>query len=576
MLGALFGNIAESRFLLERSEDLSQAGALFDPPAHLTDSGRLFIEFSQLLLDYHSEPDILRSELTAKGYPMLSLTEYGLIGSLAETEDVLERLIEVMAPTEKEVALALAKAVFWAKQGETKETILQRIEQDFFPVFTLEAQVETPQVRALVAFLGSKDSETALWRAIEFSAPGEELASAVGVMARAYYGLNDETERMIRRLVNPKGRKVISLWKSRFPAVDPAAYRLLTKYQHRLENDRELSHFVQEFYYYAMHQAAVDLSRYQELLEAAGLEWTQKTLFEAEADSLADTTVLALIIGALRADYFSPGILEDLVADGAIDRWLKRLAELGSSDKELPALEVIRLTLELIADGTKESIRIDESGLEVKVSIDQTLEQTLQVQVKDRWLMGRLDDILALAGQITAETDWNEQATNQAQPVYQLALELIDGSLWQRSGPYDRAHMPEKPWRHLMERVAEFIHLLGIGRSIGLTDFNRALKPGEVKYCGVEFDDYGKLYHYLTYDMDIQVGDRVIVPAGPANAEKEVTVRTIEFCQWDDTPYPLEETKLILRKLEPEPSFSNRLIRPITEEPDYFPVEFSN
>ena len=66
----------------------------------------------------------------------------------------------------------------WAKQGETKETILQRIEQDFFPVFTLEAQVETPQVRALVAFLGSKDSETALWRAIEFSAPGE-LASAV-------------------------------------------------------------------------------------------------------------------------------------------------------------------------------------------------------------------------------------------------------------------------------------------------------------------------------------------------------------------------------------------------------------
>ena len=27
------------------------------------------------------------------------------------------------------------------------------------------------------------------------------------------------------------------------------------------------------------------------------------------------------------------------------------------------------------------------------------------VQVKDRWLMGRLDDILSLTGQITAETD---------------------------------------------------------------------------------------------------------------------------------------------------------------------------
>ena len=574
MLGALFGNIAESRFLLERPEDFSQAGGLFDPPAHLSDSGRLFIEFGKLLLEYHTEPDILRGELTSKGYPGLSLTEYALIGWLGETEDSVITLVETISHKDNPVGAGLALAVFWARCGETKETILERIEQDYFEVFTLDAQVEAPHVRALVAFLGSKDLETALWRGIEFAQSGEELASAVGVISAAYYGMDQETERMIRRLVSSKGRQVISLWKSQFAAIDPTSYRLLTKFKGKLENDRELSNFIQEFYFYAMNQVEADLSKYQEILQAAGLEWTQKTLFETDASDLDETTVLALIIGALRADYFSPGILEDLVKAGMVDRWLQRLSELDVSDEILPAREVIGLTLKLTTPGTQESVRLDESGLEIKISVERMLEQSIRYQVKDRWLMGRLDDILSQASQLTAEKEWDEAISNGAQPLYHLSLDLIDGTTWQRKGQYDRAHMPEKTWQKLMEQVRDFIHILGVGRSISLADFNRALKPGEVKYCGVEFDDYGKLYHYLTYDMDIQVGDRVIVPAGPANTEKEVTVRTIEFCRWDDTPYPLEETKLILRKADtPLDDDFSQLDWPKTQE-DLPPIEW--
>jgi hypothetical protein len=42
----------------------------------------------------------------------------------------------------------------------------------------------------------------------------------------------------------------------------------------------------------------------------------------------------------------------------------------------------------------------------------------------------------------------------------------------------------------------------------------------------------------------------VIVPVGEDNYEREVIVKTIDYCRWDDTPYPLEKTKQILRKAD--------------------------
>ncbi|MDR0476111.1 MAG: hypothetical protein LBH43_20895 [Treponema sp.] len=74
-----------------------------------------------------------------------------------------------------------------------------------------------------------------------------------------------------------------------------------------------------------------------------------------------------------------------------------------------------------------------------------------------------------------------------------------------------------------------------------------AMKLGEVKYCGVEFSEGGRIYHYRTTDLRINAGDIVIVPVGEDNHEQTVTVKTVDYCRWDDTLYPLEKTKQILR-----------------------------
>ena len=95
-----------------------------------------------------------------------------------------------------------------------------------------------------------------------------------------------------------------------------------------------------------------------------------------------------------------------------------------------------------------------------------------------------------------------------------------------------------------------------------------ALKPGEVKYCGVEFSDSGRVYHYRTTDTRIKIGDKVIVPVGEDNYAKEVTVKTIEYCRWDDTPYPLEKTKEIIKLADEK--FNNAQLFQLPEKTPYF------
>lgn len=574
MLGALCGNIAGSRFLYQKPDDDSQIGGMFDPPAQCTDSGRLIIEFGQLLLKHRDEPEILRAELTSKAYPMLGMTEFSLIGRIARSELEVKQMLHALSPRDRYTSTALAMATFWAGQGETKETILQRIEDEYFEIYRPGYDLDHPRVRLLAGFFSSNDFETAIWRAVETARPSEELASAMGTLAEAYYGLSDDVERNVRRLVNQSGRKLIRRWKNQQPSIDPLSFRLLTKYLAKLNDDRERSHFVREFYHYAMNHPLIDLSQYQEILQEKGLEWTEATLRQTDAAELDSDTILALIMGSLRADHFSPGLLDDLVSDGAIDNWLKRLTQLDRQQKIEPVSDVIRFTFDMASPNGRDTIRLDENSLEVVTQLDDCVVQTMTYQLQDRYLIAMLDDVLSEVGRLIGQTDWDDTISDPDQPRYHIKAEMVDDTVWERSGQYDRAHMPESGWQAVVDQMKQLMNTLGFGRALSLDDFNRAIKPGEVKYCGVEFRDYDKIYHYLTYDMDIQVGDRVIVPTGPSNAPKEVTVRTIEFCRWDDTPYPLEETKLILGKADQEEeSPLPSLVWRHEEEPPYQAVK---
>ncbi|MFT8872564.1 MAG: hypothetical protein ABF868_09735 [Sporolactobacillus sp.] len=128
---------------------------------------------------------------------------------------------------------------------------------------------------------------------------------------------------------------------------------------------------------------------------------------------------------------------------------------------------------------------------------------------------------------------------------YELEAEYEDATVVAHKGLFDRVHLPEKPFVQFMGAIRDFIQSVGFGRLVALSGFMSALKKGEVKYCGVAFTNSGKIYHYRTDDLRIDIGDEVIVPVGDGHYEQKTTVITTEFCHWDDMPYPLEQTKEI-------------------------------
>ena len=91
---------------------------------------------------------------------------------------------------------------------------------------------------------------------------------------------------------------------------------------------REAIAFEEAVYKFVDEHPEYDVKNYGEILEKAGIEWGTNSMEGAIVDDLDAKTVLALLIGAIRADMFCEGALLGFMKSGAIQRWLERLKEL--------------------------------------------------------------------------------------------------------------------------------------------------------------------------------------------------------------------------------------------------------
>lgn len=80
-------------------------------------------------------------------------------------------------------------------------------------------------------------------------------------------------------------------------------------------------------------------------------------------------------------------------------------------------------------------------------------------------------------------------------------------------------------------------------------DGNAAEKLQFVSVC---FDFGGQEYSYLAEGMELYVGDTVEVPVGNHDRKTIATVVAIEYCTEDDAPYPVDDIKGVIRKIEPD------------------------
>lgn len=88
----------------------------------------------------------------------------------------------------------------------------------------------------------------------------------------------------------------------------------------------------QAIYAFVDEHPEYELTRYSDILERYGLKWDGRVMSEADVSELDEQAVMALLLGAVRAERFCDGALLGFFEDGSVKRWLLRLKEIDDGD----------------------------------------------------------------------------------------------------------------------------------------------------------------------------------------------------------------------------------------------------
>lgn len=75
-----------------------------------------------------------------------------------------------------------------------------------------------------------------------------------------------------------------------------------------------------------------ELTHYRDILERNGLEWGSQAMSGADVSELDGQAVMALLLGAVRAEPFCDGALLGFFGGGSMRRWLLRLKEIDGRE----------------------------------------------------------------------------------------------------------------------------------------------------------------------------------------------------------------------------------------------------
>lgn len=88
----------------------------------------------------------------------------------------------------------------------------------------------------------------------------------------------------------------------------------------------------QAIYNFVDEHPEYELTHYRDILERNGLEWGSQAMSGADVSELDGQAVMALLLGAVRAERFCDGALLGFFGDGSMRRWLLRLKEIDGRD----------------------------------------------------------------------------------------------------------------------------------------------------------------------------------------------------------------------------------------------------
>lgn len=139
---------------------------------------------------------------------------------------------------------------------------------------------------------------------------------------------------------------------------------------------------------------------------------------------------------------------------------------------------------------------------------------------------------------------------NDMLPRYDINILYRSGMKKTITANFNRRGLPDK-WSDFARMLLQFMSAYdGYSEMLNPEVYARGVREGEYIFCSVVFSDSGKEYYYQTDDDTLQIGDKVVVPAGSNNEEKTVMITGISYFTTETLPISLEKVKHIIRKTE--------------------------
>ena len=143
--------------------------------------------------------------------------------------------------------------------------------------------------------------------------------------------------------------------------------------------------------------------------------------------------------------------------------------------------------------------------------------------------------------------------------MYRITIDYSDRTQHSVYGSFDRDNLPPdyEPFIFKVEKIIKQYHCNELFQPALYKYQNQ--RKSEYLYCGVRFENSYKIYHYISDDRSVKIGDYVIVPVGSENKESIAQVAESKSYDILHAPYPVEKTKHIIRKCTEEELYEWRL-----------------
>ena len=146
-----------------------------------------------------------------------------------------------------------------------------------------------------------------------------------------------------------------------------------------------------------------------------------------------------------------------------------------------------------------------------------------------------------------------ESADGEKEPdgaVFKLCLDCGASASRIVTGTYNRRGLPDG-WDAFIREVAGYIRFYESYEDIlNPYIYRRGRRQGEQIICSVIFHEKGERHPYRTEDEDLEVGDKVLVQAGPYKQELPGKIVSIDYYQKSDLPEEFGDIGEILKKIE--------------------------